>query len=51
MKLNELNYMAYPYGKTTLEQLVRIYKNYGIASVCDGDDNGYFVLADELKEA
>lgn len=51
MKLNQMNFMAYPYGKATPEQLQRIYENYGIASVCDGDDNGYYVIADELKEA
>ena len=35
--------MAYPFGDSTLERLIRLYENFGIASVCCGDDKGFFV--------
>ena len=41
--MKELYFTAYPYGKATLEQLERIYENYGIACTCDGDDFGYYI--------
>ena len=51
LKMKELYFTAYPYGKATLEQLERIYNNYGIACECDGDEEGYFIRAEQLKEA
>jgi hypothetical protein len=49
--MKELYFTAYPYGKATLEQLERIYNNYGIACECDADELGYFIRAEQLKEA
>lgn len=49
MKLNNQNYMAYGYGSVTIETLMRFYNDYGIASACDGDDRGYFLVAEDLK--
>ena len=49
LKMKELYFTAYPYGKATLEQLERIYNNYGIACECDGDEEGYFIRAEETK--
>lgn len=40
--------IAYPFGDSTLERLVRLYENFGIASVCCGDDGGYYVEADHI---
>lgn len=40
--------MAYPFGDSTLERLVRLYENFGIASVCCGDDKGFFVEPDHV---
>ena len=51
LKMKELYFQAYPYGKATLEQLERIYNNYGIACECDADELGYFIRAEQLKEA
>lgn len=42
------NTIAYPFGNTTLGQLERIYNNYGVASICCGDDKGFYVEADHL---
>ena len=50
-KMKELYFTAYPYGKATLEQLERIYNNYGIACECDADEEGYFIRAEEMKVA
>lgn len=40
-------FMAYPYGKATVDVLQDIYNNYCIACVCDADDKGFFMLAEE----
>lgn len=40
--------LAYPFGDSTLERLVRLYENFGIASICCGDDKGYYVEADHI---
>lgn len=40
--------IANSYGNTTLERLERLYENFGIASVCCGDDKGYFVEPDHV---
>lgn len=40
--------LAYPFGDSTLERLVRLYENFGIASICCGDDKGYYVEADHV---
>lgn len=40
--------LAYPFGNSTLERLIRLYENFGIASVCCGDDKGYFVEPDHV---
>jgi hypothetical protein len=48
--MKELYFTAYPYGKATIEQLERIYNNYGIACECCGDDKGYVIRAEEKKE-
>ena len=45
--MKELYFCAYPYGKATLEQLERIYNNYGIACECDADDMGYYIEVDK----
>ncbi|MBP3920809.1 MAG: hypothetical protein J6D28_04515 [Bacilli bacterium] len=50
MKLNNQNYMAYGYGSVTIETLMRFYNDYGIACSCDGDDGGYFLVAEDLKK-
>ena len=51
MKLNNQNYMAYGYGTVTIETLLRFYNEYGIACECCGDDKGYVIRAEQLKEA
>lgn len=40
--------MAYPFGDSTLERLERLYNNFGIASICCGDDKGFFVEVDHV---
>ncbi len=40
--------MAYPFGDATLERLTRLYENFGIASICCGDDKGFFVEVDHV---
>lgn len=49
--MKELYFSAYPYGTATLEQLERIYNNYGIACECDADEHGYSIRAENIKEA
>lgn len=49
--MKELYYQAYPYAGATLEQLERIYNNYGIACECNADENGYSIRAENIKEA
>ena len=40
--------MVYPYGRTTLEVLQNIYKDYHIACECDADDKGYSISVEEV---
>lgn len=47
-KMKHTYTLAYPFGDSTLERLVRLYENFGIASVCCGDDKGYYVEADHV---
>ena len=48
IKMKHTYTMAYPFGDSTLERLVRLYENFGIASVCCGDDKGFFVEPDHV---
>ena len=36
------------YHDPTLERLTRLYENFGIASICCGDDKGFFVEVDHV---
>ncbi len=40
--------IANSYKGATLERLERLYENFGIASVCCGDDKGFFVEVDHV---
>lgn len=48
IKMKHTYTLAYPFGDSTLERLIRLYENFGIASVCCGDDKGYFVEPDHV---